>query len=99
MKFDEIKIYVNGKLDGKRATPPIAYQNFPMWFGGGPADNRFWLTGILGEIEIWDDVLSEAEIMELFKAPSALAVELTSDKLTTTWGALKSGGHESSRIL
>ena len=85
-----MNIYVNGKLDAKLATPPVAYQNFAMWFGGGPADNQFWLTGILDEIELWDDVLSEAEISALFDAPPSLAVEPTSDKLATTWGILKS---------
>ena len=87
---NEIKIYVNGKMEAKLATPPIAYQNFAMWFGGGPADNSFWMTGILDEIEIWNGVLSDAEIAQLFTSPPVLAVEPTSDKLTTTWGALKS---------
>ena len=86
----EILLYVNGKLDAKLATPPIAYQNFSMWFGGGPADNSFWMTGILDEIEIWNGVLPEAEIAKLFNSPPVLAVDPTSDKLTTTWGALKS---------
>ena len=66
---NEINLYVDGELDGTLATPAIAYQDFPAWFGGGPADDGFWLTGILDEIEIWDDVLSEAEIMELFESP------------------------------
>ena len=87
---DEITIYVNGKLDAKLATPPIVYQAFPLWFGGGPADNAFWLTGILDEIEIWDDILSEAEIAALFDAPPSLAVEPTVNTLTTTWGDVKS---------
>jgi hypothetical protein len=87
---NKIQLYVNGKLDAELATPPIAYQNFPLWFGGGPADNSFWLTGVLDDIEIWNDVLSEAKITELFNSPPVLAVEPTADKLTTTWGALKS---------
>lgn len=84
----EIRLYVNGQLDASLATPPIAYQDFPLWFGGGPADNQFWLTGILDEIEIWDGPLTDAEIGALFDAPP-LAVDSSSDKLTAIWGELK----------
>jgi hypothetical protein len=73
---DEINLYVNGELDGTLATPPIEYQDFPAWFGGGPADNTFWLTGVLDEIEIWNDVLSQAEILELFESPPSAAIGL-----------------------
>jgi len=85
----EIQLYVNGKLDAKADIPGVEYQDFAMWFGGGPADNTFWLTGVLDQIEIWDDVLSDAEIMGLFNEPAGLAVKPNSDKLTTTWGRLK----------
>lgn len=84
----EVKLYVNGKLDGKTAAAKIDYQNFPLWFGGGPADNSFWLTGILDEIEIWDSALEEEEILKLFTSPPILAVD-EKKQLATTWGGLK----------
>lgn len=87
---NEIKIYVNGRLDAKLATPKIAYQNFPLWFGGGPADNSFWLTGILDEIEIWNDTLTEDEIQKLFESPPSVGLVRPSGKVTTTWGSIKS---------
>lgn len=85
----EIKLYVNGALDTKLATPAIAFQNFAMWFGGGPADNQFWLTGTIDEIEIWNGTLSDAEIEKIFKAPPSLGAVYPTDKLTTTWGNVK----------
>jgi len=85
----EIMLYLNGKLDVKLAIPAIAYQNFPMWFGGGPADNQFWLTGIIDEIEIWNDVLSEDEIGELYRTPPSLGAVDQADKITNTWGNIK----------
>ena len=86
----EMVLFVDGQLDGQLAVSPLAYQDFPMWFGGGPADNAFWLSGVLDEIEIWNDVLSEDEIMALFSQPPALAVEPSSASLTTMWAAVKS---------
>lgn len=87
---NEIRLYVNGRLDAKIATPAIKYQNFPMWFGGGPADNQFWLTGVLDEIEIWNDDLTDAEIEKLFASPPVLGAVDPADKLAITWGDVKS---------
>jgi hypothetical protein len=86
----EIRLYVNGKIDAKLATPPIKYQNFPMWFGGAPADNQFWMTGILDEVEIWNGVLKDAEIEKLYTAPPVIGAVEHADKLTITWGDVKS---------
>lgn len=86
---NEIVLYVNGKLDARLATPAIAYQNFPMWFGGGPADNQFWLTGTIDEIEIWNDVLPSAEIEKLYKNPPSLGAISPNEKIYTMWGAIK----------
>jgi len=86
---DGINLYVNGKLDAKLATPAIAFQDFPMWFGGGPADNQFWMTGIIDEIEIWNDALSEAEIEKLVKTPPALGAVSLNNKLSITWANIK----------
>jgi len=87
----EMKLYVNGNLDAQQATPSIAYQNFAMWFGGGPADNSFWLTGILDEIEVWNGVLTDTEIAQLFKQPPAAAVR-PEGKAATVWARLKRAG-------
>ena len=86
---DGINLYVNGKLDVNLVTPAIAFQKFPMWFGGGPADNQFWMTGKIDEIEIWNDTLSEAEIEKLVKTPPSLGAVFSADKLSTTWGNIK----------
>ena len=85
----KIQLYVDGKLDATADVPLVGYQDFPMWFGGGPADDSFWLTGTLDDIQIWNDVLSDAEIAALKLTPT-VSVEATVDKLSTTWGTLKS---------
>ncbi len=84
-----IAIYVNGKLDAQLATPAIAFQDFPMWFGGGPADNQFWLTGTIDEIELWNDVLPAGEIEKIYKNPPSLGAVDPNGKTTTLWGAIK----------
>lgn len=84
-----IRLYVNGKLDAEAVTPAIAFQDFPLWFGGGPADNQFWLTGTIDEIEIWNDTLPSAEIEKLYKNPPSLGAVYPVDKITTLWGAIK----------
>lgn len=86
---NEIVLYVNGRLDARLATPAIAFQDFPMWFGGGPADNQFWLTGAIDEIEIWNDVLPLAEIEKLYKNPPSLGSIDSKGKMATLWGAIK----------
>lgn len=85
-----IKLYVNGKLEREQPTPPIKYQNFAMWFGGGPADNSFWLTGVLDEIEIWNGALEDKEILTLFEKPPTPLFVRPQGKISTLWASLKS---------
>jgi hypothetical protein len=86
-----VKIYVDGKAEGKVAPGgKIDYQNFALWFGGGPADNSFWLTGILDEIEIWDKAMTDDEVMKNFTSPPIAAASVEpKEKLATVWAAIK----------
>lgn len=85
-----VKIYVDGKSEGK-ASPggKIDYQNFQLWFGGGPADNAFWLTGMLDEIEIWDKAMTDDEVQKNFTSPPIAASVEPNGKLATVWGTIK----------
>lgn len=85
-----VKLYVNGKLEREQPTPPIKYQNFALWFGGGPADNSFWLTGVLDEVEIYSGVLENREIADLFEKPPTPLPVPYQGKIPTLWASLKS---------
>ncbi len=68
MTYDskDVKVYVNGELDGTIAAPgQIDYQDFPLCFGYFPADagQSWWLNGVLDEVEIWNKAMREEEIM------------------------------------
>lgn len=83
-----LRIYVDANQEAEIATPNIAYQDVDLWFGGGPADNQFWLTGIIDEVEIWDGALKDGEIKKLFTSPPGAAVYHL-DKVSITWGTIK----------
>ena len=94
MTYDstDIKIYVNGELDGTLAAPGgITYQDVPVWFGGAPADpgQAWWFNGILDEVEIWSKVMTEDEIMQAYQSPPPSSAVSSKGKLSTTWGELK----------
>jgi hypothetical protein len=95
MTYDstDIKIYVNGELDGTAGAPgEILFQGAPFWFGGAPADpgQAWFFKGILDEVEIWNRAMTEEEVMETYQNPPPSLSVNSKGKLATTWGDLKS---------
>jgi hypothetical protein len=95
MTYDsgDVRVYVNGEVDGSMAAPGgITYQDVPLWFGGAPADpgQSWWLNGTLDEVEIWDKAMTEDEIMTAYQSPIPSLVVSSKGKLATTWGELRS---------
>lgn len=94
MTYDstDVKIYVNGELDGSIAAPGgITIQDASFWFGGAPADpgQPWWFNGILDEVEIWNMAMTEDEIMAAYLAPPPSSPVDSKGKLATTWGDIK----------
>ena len=94
MTYDstDIKIYVNGELDGTAGAPgEILFQGAPFWFGGAPADpgQPWFFKGILDEVEIWNRAMTEEEVMEVYQNPPLSSPVDSKGKLATTWGYLK----------
>jgi hypothetical protein len=94
MTYDsnDVNIYVNGEFDGSIAAPgKIDYQDFPLCFGYFPADpgQSWWFTGILDEVEIWNQAMTEDEIMTAYESPPPSAAVSSKGKLAIGWGELK----------
>jgi hypothetical protein len=89
----DVKLYVNGELDGTIAAPgSIDYlPNVEFWLGGAAGDigQPFWFSGILDEVEIWNKAMTEDEIMELYQSPPPSSAVSSEGKLATTWGVLR----------
>ena len=89
----DVKLYVNGVLDGTiAAAGKIEYlANVEFWFGGAAGDvgQPYWFDGIMDEIEVWDKAMTEDEIMALYQSPPPSSAVNSAGKLSTTWGNLK----------
>ena len=88
----DIKVYVNGELDGSTAAPgEISYQAAPFWLGGAPADpgQAWWFNGVLDEVEIWNRAMTEDEIMTAYQSPPPSLAVSSKGKLANAWGELK----------
>ena len=87
----EMKIYVNGKLEGTSSVQSGAI-NYPdrVFFsiGAYKDDNEdFVHKGMLDEVRLYDRALSEKEVLNNLQA-AGLAVE-PAGKLSLTWGQVK----------
>jgi hypothetical protein len=89
----DVKLYINGELDGTIAAPgQIDYlENVEFWLGGaaGDIDQPFWFSGILDEVEIWSGAMTEDEIMELYQSQPPSSAVSSEGKLATAWGDLR----------
>ena len=86
----EIKVYLDGKLDGKVARSGNINKNDASVWIGKKANEANWLHGVLDELVILNVALSEKEVQENMTG-IRLAVA-PSQKLPwapTTWGAIK----------
>ena len=88
-KSGDAKIYIDGVLDGEgNIGGNITPNDDVLWLGRGAGP---FLQGRMGEVRISNIARSEQEIQELMNKgiEGVLAVK-PQDKLTTTWGKLKS---------
>ena len=87
----EMKIYVNGKLEGTSSVQsgPINYPDRIFFSIGSYKDDNedFVHKGMLDEVRLYDRALSEKEVLSNMEA-EGLAVE-TAGKLSLTWGQIK----------
>ena len=86
---NEIRIYLNGELDGSLpASGNIETSDAELRIGRG--DPAGYFAGVIDEVAIFDAALSEEEIRELMEngLKAGLGVN-PSGKLPITWGRLK----------
>lgn len=85
---DTLRIYINGKLENETSgVPPIATSELDLWIG---ADDwqlpKTSFPGIMDEVRIYSEALSEAQINEALTGP--LSVK-NREKIAVIWGMLK----------
>ena len=88
---EEIRIYVDGKLEGQKAVPAngpvMIWNDNNLEFGGrGTGVNAY--KGLLDELIVYDRALTEEEVVEVMNSKDIFAVD-AAGKLATTWGDLK----------
>ena len=84
----DAKIYINGKETNSAKGNGKLEEDWGVTAGIGQHKNARWYTGLLDEYYLFDRALSAKEIQQVMDGKYSLAVEPT-DKLATTWGALK----------
>ena len=85
-----LRMYINGEMEGEAGgVPSITTSDLELWIG---ADDYTLPTttfpGILDDIRIYSRDLTQEEIGEAMSGPRA--VQMTEEKLSTTWGLMKS---------
>ena len=90
----EIRIYVNGKLEGKKDVPNNApvmvWNDNNIEIGGRPDTNggTNLYKGMLDELAVYDRALTPDEVVTVMNAKDILSVD-AAGKLTTTRGSIK----------
>ena len=84
---DEVRIYLDGELDGEVARSGDINENEASVWIGKKANENIWIDGTLDEIRILNIAITEEQIQEDMEG-IAFAVEVNG-KLTTTWGQIK----------
>ena len=84
----EIRIYLDGELDGEVARKGDINKNDASVWIGKKANENIWLDGALDELRILNIALTEEQIQMDMEEGITFAVEATG-KLTTTWGRIK----------
>jgi hypothetical protein len=84
-----MRLYVDGKIDGEApAGKLIINGEDPMWLGARPGDVA--ATGVFDEVGFFTKALSEAEFKAVMgQGLSVIASVEAKNKLSTTWGELK----------
>ncbi len=86
---EEIRIYLDGELDGEVARSGDINENEASVWIGKKANENIWLDGTMDEFRILNIAITQEQIQEDMSEGIAFAVEVTG-KLTTTWGRIKS---------
>jgi len=93
---ENIRTWINGEIAGEAKVPKrdLNPSNKSLSIGvRGDTKDIHWMTGVLDEIAVFDDALTQKEIQTIMKDPKGLsgvylAVE-PGGKLATTWGKIK----------
>ena len=91
-----IRSWINGEVaaEVKTAKRDINPSDKSLSIGvRGDTKDVHWMTGVLDEIAVFDEALTQEEIQEIMNNPNGLAGVLSvepRDKLTTSWGTIKS---------
>ena len=85
----EIRIYLDGELDGDVARKGDINQNDASVWIGKKSIESVWIDGTIDELRILNIAITQEQIQEDMEEGIAFAVEVTG-KLTTTWGRIKS---------
>ena len=84
----EIRIYLDGELDGEVARKGDINENEASVWIGKKANESVWLDGTVDELRILNIAITEEQIQKDMEEGITFAVEVTG-KLTTTWGRIK----------
>ncbi len=85
----EMRVYLNGTLDGTRATSAAVPTNALPLRIGAASDGGSLFSGLIDEVELLDRGLSQAEIQAIVAAGSAgkcKAAAVTAVPAVTAWG-------------
>ena len=88
----EIRIYLDGELDGEVPRKGDINQNDASVWIGKKSIESVWIDGTIDELRILNIAISQEQIQEDMEEGIAFAVEVTG-KVTTTWGRIKAGPH------
>ena len=85
------KFYVNGELVGERDSTLTLNQTHELLIGAGANEraHEYFFKGLIDEVRIYDRELNANEIVSVMKSEAAAAAVQAANKLTVTWGYLK----------
>lgn len=85
---EEIRVYLNGKLDGNiDCSGDINENGSSVWISKKANENNF-LDGIMDDLAILNVALTEAQLKAFMNGGISMAVE-SSGKLAISWGQIK----------
>lgn len=92
---DQLIVYVDGALSGQSSRPGNIQQTsnpveFGRWGGALIGEDIGYFIGMIDEIAIFDDVLSEDDIAEAMDGLQIFRVSVEAlDKIAITWGKIR----------
>lgn len=81
----EMKIYINGIMEGKLAySGKVGTSKLALWIGADDFPNYF--SGVIDEVRIYNKVLDDTAIKKMMEAGASVD---SSGKTAVTWGKIK----------